>query len=130
MRNRIAWNFIYQIPDAKDSRFKTLRNGWGIHGIVTVQSGQPFQFNCNFEDDFDGSGSYYGVPDIVGPVHYNQSNLNEYINLAAFAVPCTPLPSGFNGVHTGYSALRQSRAQFADWAALPAIRFRCSRTRN
>jgi TonB-dependent Receptor Plug Domain len=97
VRNRIAWNFIYQVPDAKDSRFKTLRNGWGLNGIVTVQSGQPFQFNYNFEDDYDGSGSYYGVPDIVGPVHYNQSNPNEYINLDAFAVPCTPLPSGFDG---------------------------------
>jgi len=97
VRNRIAWNFIYQIPDAKDSRFKLIRNGWGLNGIVTVQSGQPFQFNYNFEDDFDGSGSYYGVPDIVGPVHYNQSDPNNYINLDAFAVPCTPKPSGFDG---------------------------------
>ena len=97
VRNRIAWNFIYQIPDARDSRFKLIRNGWGLNGIVTVQSGQPFQFNYNFEDDFDGSGSYYGVPDIVGPVHYNQSDPNNYINLDAFAVPCTPLSSGFDG---------------------------------
>jgi hypothetical protein len=97
VRNRLAWNFIYQIPDAKDSRFKLLRNGWGLNGIVTVQSGQPFQLNYNFEDDFDGSGSYYGVPDIVGPVHYNQNDPANYMNLDAFAVPCTPVASGFNG---------------------------------
>jgi outer membrane receptor protein involved in Fe transport len=97
VRNRIAWNFIYQIPDAKDSRYKLIRNGWGLNGIVTVQSGQPFQFNYNFEDDFDGSGSYYGVPDIVGKVHYNQNDPNNFINLNAFAVPCTPLPTGFDG---------------------------------
>jgi hypothetical protein len=97
VRNRFTWNFIYQIPDSQDSHLKILRNGWGINGIVTLQSGQPFQFNYNFEDDFDGSGSFYGVPDVVGPVHYNQSNPNQFINLDAFAVPCTPLPSGFNG---------------------------------
>lgn len=101
VRNRITWNFIYQIPDAKDSSLKLLRNGWGVTGIVTVQSGQPFQFNYNFEDDFDGSGSYYGVPDIVGPVHYNQNDPNNYINLDAFAVPCTPIvvngAPAFNG---------------------------------
>jgi len=97
VRNRITWNFIYQIPDAKDSRFKLIRNGWGINGIATLQSGQPFQFNFNFEDDFDGSGSGYGVPDRIGPVQYNQSDPNNFINLNAFAVPCTPVASGFDG---------------------------------
>ena len=99
VRNRIAWNFVYQIPDAKDSRYKLIRNGWGLNGIATVQSGQPFQFNFNFEDDFDGSGSGYGVPDRVPGVaiHYNQSDPNNYINLNAFAVPCTPMASGFTG---------------------------------
>jgi hypothetical protein len=97
VRNRFTWNFIYQIPNAKDGSLKVLRNGWGLNGIVTVQSGQPFQFNYNFEDDYDGSGSFYGVPDIVGPVHYNQNDPNNYINLNAFAVPCTPVASGFDG---------------------------------
>jgi len=99
VRNRFTWNFIYQIPDSKDSRFKLIRNGWGVNGIATIQSGQPFQFNFNFEDDFDGSGSGYGVPDRVPgvPVHYNQSDPNNYINLNAFAVPCTPVSTGFDG---------------------------------
>lgn len=97
VRNRFIWDFLYRIPDAHDSSWKILRNGWSVNGIATVQSGQPFQFNYNFEDDYDGSGSYYGVPDIVGPVHYNQSDPNNYINLDAFAVPCTPVASGFDG---------------------------------
>jgi hypothetical protein len=97
VRNRIAWNFVYQIPDAKDSKMKLIRNGWGLNGILTVQSGQPFQFNYNFEDDYDGSGSFYGVPDIVGPVHYNQSDPANYVNLNAFAVPCRPVATGFDG---------------------------------
>jgi outer membrane receptor protein involved in Fe transport len=96
VRNRFTWNFIYQIPDAKDSRFKLIRNGWGVNGIATVQSGQPFQFNFNFESDFDGSGSGYGVPDRVPgvPIQYNQNDPNNFINLNAFAVPCTPVTTG------------------------------------
>ncbi len=99
VRNRFVWNFIYQIPDAKDSKYKLLRNGWGVNGIFTMQSGQPFQFNFNFEDDFSGSGSGYGVPDRIPGVaiHYNQNDPNNFINLNAFAVPCTPIASGFNG---------------------------------
>jgi outer membrane receptor protein involved in Fe transport len=99
VRNRFTWNFIYQIPDSKDSKYKLIRNGWGVNGIVTVQSGQPFQFNFNFEDDFDGSGSGYGVPDRVPgvPIHYNQSDPSNYVNLDAFAVPCTPQATGFDG---------------------------------
>src|SRR5215472_10659153 len=98
-RNRFVWNFGYQIPCAKDSKYKLIRNGWGVNGIDTVQAGQPFQFNFNFEDDFDGSGSGYGVPDRVPgvPVQYNQSDPNNYINLNAFAVPCTPAAAGFDG---------------------------------
>jgi hypothetical protein len=102
VRNRLTWNFIYRFPDAPDSRYKLIRNGWGVNGIVTAQSGQPFTFNFNFEDDFDGSGSYYGVPDRVAgvPIHYNQSDPNNYINLDAFALPCTVGAGGYNGSAT------------------------------
>ncbi len=94
VRNRFVWNFIYQIPDAKDSRYKLIRNGWGVNGIVTVQSGQPFQLNYNFEDDFDGSGEGFGRPDIVGSVHYNQHDPTQFLDLSSFAVPCTPITVG------------------------------------
>ena len=30
-------------------------------------------------------------------MHYNQNDPNNYINLNAFAVPCTPVASGFTG---------------------------------
>ena len=68
VRNRFTWNFIYQFPN-RHGDWKKLTDGWGINGIVTVQSGQPFQLNYNFEDDYDGSGEFFGRPDVVGPVH-------------------------------------------------------------
>ena len=96
VRQRFVWNFIYQVPDSPDSSMKWLRNGWGLNGIVTIQTGQPFHLNYDFEGDFDGSGEGFGRPDIVGPVHYNQSDPTRFLDLSSFAIPCTYDPSGIN----------------------------------
>jgi len=97
VRQRFAWNFVYEIPDDKESRFKLIRNGWGLNGIVTVQTGQPFHLNYNFYDDFDGTGEFFGRPDVVGPIHYNESDPRRFLDMSAFAVSCTPVPAGFFG---------------------------------
>ncbi len=89
VRNRIAWNFIYQIPDSAGSSMKLLRNGWGFSGTVTIQSGQPFHLNYNFQDDYNGTGEFFARPDVVGPIVYNQSDPNNFLQLTSFAVPCT-----------------------------------------
>jgi outer membrane receptor protein involved in Fe transport len=87
VRNRIAWNFIYLIPDSRGSSMKLLRNGWGISGTVTVQAGQPFHLNLT--DDFNGTGEFFPRPDVVGPIVYNQNDPNNFLQLSSFAVPCT-----------------------------------------
>jgi len=89
VRNRIAWNFTYEIPNSPDSRFKLIRNGWGLNGIVTIQDGQPFHLNYNFEDDYNGTGEFFARPDVVAPLVYHQSDPNNYLQLTSFAVPCT-----------------------------------------
>jgi hypothetical protein len=86
IRNRFTWNFIYEFP-AMGGSWQKLKNGWGLNGIVTVQSGQPFHLNYNFEDDFDGSGEGFGRPDVVAPVHYS-SDPRNYLDLTSFSVPC------------------------------------------
>ncbi len=97
VRNRIAWNFIYMIPNSPDSSMKLLRNGWGVSGTVTVQSGQPFHLNYNFEDDYNGTGEFFARPDVVGPIVYNQNDPNNFLQLSSFAVPCTLLQAGQPG---------------------------------
>jgi len=87
VRNRVAWNFIYQFPNSKGN-LQRLRNGWGLNGIVTVQSGQPFQLNYNFEGDYNGTGEGFARPDVVGPIVYHANDPNNFLNLTAFAVPC------------------------------------------
>ncbi len=88
IRNRLTWNFIYQFPNRK-GEWSRLTDGWGINGIVTVQSGQPFHLNYNFEDDYDGSGEFFGRPDVVGKVVYHPRDPNNFLDLTSFAVPCT-----------------------------------------
>lgn len=88
IRHRFTWNFIYELPKM-DGRYKMITDGWGVNGVITLQTGQPFHLNYNFEGDYDGSGNGFGRPDVVGAVHYNQSDPFNFLNLSAFAVPCT-----------------------------------------
>jgi hypothetical protein len=96
VRNRLTWNFVYQFPNHKGS-WQRVTDGWGVNGIVTVQSGQPFQLNYNFEDDYDGSGGFFGRPDVVGPIHYNQHDPGNFLDLTSFAAPCTYPAGGGDG---------------------------------
>jgi len=95
VRNRIAWNFVYELPNDPGSSMKLIRNGWGFSGTVTIQAGQPFHLNYNFEDDYNGTGEFFARPDVVGPIVYHQSDPNNYLQLTSFAVPCT-----FDGLGT------------------------------
>ena len=95
IRNRIAWNFTYLVPNSPGSSLKMIRNGWGLSGTVTIQDGQPFHLNYNFEDDYNGTGEFFARPDVVAPLVYHQSDPNNYLQLTSFAVPCT-----FDGLGT------------------------------
>ncbi|MBV8207787.1 MAG: TonB-dependent receptor [Acidobacteria bacterium] len=88
LRQRFSWILSYELPHlgGRGERFK---NGWGLSSTATLQSGQPFQFNYNFEDDFSGSGEGFDRPDVVGPVVYHPRNPANYVDLTAFAIPCT-----------------------------------------
>jgi hypothetical protein len=79
--------------------WQRLKNGWGLNSTVSLQSGQPFQFNYNCEDDFSGGGECYDRPDVVGPVKQNNHNPYQFMTLNSFAIPCTVNPAlGANGV--------------------------------
>jgi Carboxypeptidase regulatory-like domain/TonB dependent receptor/TonB-dependent Receptor Plug Domain len=96
--NRFTWIFSYDLPHMGGS-MQRLKNGWGTNSTVTLQSGQPFQLNYNFEDDFSGSGNGFDRPDVVGPIVYHPSNPSDYVDLSSFAIPCTVNPAlGANGV--------------------------------
>ena len=79
--------------------WRRLKNGWGLNSSVTLQSGQPYQFNYNCQDDFSGGGECYDRPDVVGPLKQNNSDPFHFFPLTSLAIPCTVDPTlGANGV--------------------------------
>jgi hypothetical protein len=85
---RFTWVFSYELPTISGGRQK-LKNGWGLDSTVTVQSGQPFTLNYNFEDDYSGGGDGFDRPDVVGPIVYNYHDPSNFLDLSSFAMPCT-----------------------------------------
>jgi hypothetical protein len=86
--HRFTWNFAYELPKMGGD-WQKLKNGWGLNSILTMQSGQPFQFNYNFEDDYSGSGEGFDRPDVVAPVKYSSRDPQNFVDLTSFAIPCT-----------------------------------------
>ena len=87
IRRRLTWNLSYQFPTRSGS-WSRLKNGWGFDSVLSVQDGQPFHFNYNFEDDFSGSGSGFDRPDVVGPIIYHPNDPLHFVDVTSFAIPC------------------------------------------
>ncbi len=90
IRNRFTWVFAYEVPHM-EGNWQKLKNGWGFNSTVTLQDGQPFNLNYNFEGDFSGSGEGDDRPDVIARPHYQFNNPANFLDLSAFATPCTPL---------------------------------------
>ena len=63
----------------------------------------PFNVNYLFEDDFNGSGEYFGRPDPRRRSVRGHDGPDKFLNLSAFAAPCTPNGEGgcAGGQHFG-----------------------------
>ena len=96
--HRLTWVFSYELPKVGGA-MQLLKNGWGFDSTISLQSGQPFTLNYSCEDDFSGGGDCFDRPDVVGPIIYHKRNPYNYLDLTAFAMPCTN-----NGNITGLAA--------------------------
>ena len=81
-----------------------LKDGWGIDSAATLQSGQPFTLNYNFEDDYSGGGDGFDRPDVVGPIVYNKNNPANFLQLNSFAMPCSMRPGITNSTLSGFAS--------------------------
>ena len=86
VRQRLQWYWTYNLP--KIEQVKWLVNGWALDGMFNYATGQPYTVSYLFEGDYNGSGEYFGRPDIIGNPHTGASGTN-LLNMAAFAAPCT-----------------------------------------
>ncbi|HEV2494454.1 MAG TPA: TonB-dependent receptor [Terriglobia bacterium] len=93
VRHRFVWLWTFTLPTWK-GRWPKLTDGWGINGVLTLQSGQPFHLNLT--DDYDGTGEFFPRPDLVGNPYAGVHSPDNFLNLSAFAVPCAFLanPNG------------------------------------
>jgi hypothetical protein len=84
-RQRFTWILTYALPFFSSS---SKLGGWQLDSIVTLTTGQPFNVNYLFEGDFNGSGEFFGRPDLVGNPLAGTRTPDAFLNLSAFQVPC------------------------------------------
>ncbi|HLJ26429.1 MAG TPA: TonB-dependent receptor [Candidatus Angelobacter sp.] len=87
LRHHFSWTFNYRVPEL--GHVSWLSKGWGLDGVLALSSGQPFNVNYLFEGDFNGNGEFFGRPDLVGNPLLGTSSPGSFLNLSAFAVPCS-----------------------------------------
>jgi hypothetical protein len=85
----VSINYVYQLPKFNDfhGTADKLLNGWGITGVTTFQSGQPFSVI-----DFSGA---------VGSIFYSSNDFvtNPIVSLAPGFTPQSALGHGLNALN-------------------------------
>jgi hypothetical protein len=110
VRQRLQWFWNYNLP--KTASMKWLTNGWAMDGILNFATGQPFTLNYIYEGDYNGSGEWFGRPDIIGNPYAGVTG-KGLLNLAAFAAPCSVDANGnciAGTQHFGNAGRNQFRA--------------------
>ncbi|HEV3470231.1 MAG TPA: TonB-dependent receptor [Pyrinomonadaceae bacterium] len=90
VRHRFVATFNYEVPNLLPS-LPRLGQGWQLNGILTLRTGSPF--HVNLFDDYNGTGEFFPRPDLVGDPYAGTSGHEHFLNLSAFAVPCTLDPA-------------------------------------
>ena len=104
VRQRFSWLWDYKIPAAHSMPLLTA--GWSVSGVVSLATGMPFSLlDYNSYNTANGNGEYYERPDLVGNPWAGTSSPANFINLSAFAAPCTWAAGACTGgYHFGSSA--------------------------
>jgi len=85
-------SFLYQLPDVKFRGYlgKEVLSGWQLNGIVTLQSGSPFNITSNSDTNLDGVTT--DRPDVIGNRSLGDGRsrldkINMFFNTAAYVIP-------------------------------------------
>ena len=92
VRQRFSWLWDYRIPEAHSMHLLTA--GWSISGVASLATGMPFSvLDYNSYNTNNGNGEYYERPDVVGNPWAGTSSPTNFLNLTAFAAPCSGGPA-------------------------------------
>jgi hypothetical protein len=92
-RHRFTWYFSYKLPEAQTLRW--VASGWALDGAISVATGQPFTvsdtnvFNTFQLNPSQPVGEFIERPDLVGNPFQGARTPGAFLNLSAFAAPCT-----------------------------------------
>ncbi|ABF42219.1 hypothetical protein Acid345_3218 [Candidatus Koribacter versatilis Ellin345] len=88
LRKAFKWYYTYELPKFETAKWIT--NGWALNGVLSLADGQPFNVTWldNFNYDINGTGEYFGRPDLVGDPWAGTHGPANFLNLSAFAAPC------------------------------------------
>ncbi|HYK22836.1 MAG TPA: carboxypeptidase regulatory-like domain-containing protein [Pyrinomonadaceae bacterium] len=90
-RHRFVVAASYALPNLWESHPR-LGKGWQLNTVVTIRSGNPF--HLTLFDDYNNTGEFFPRPDLIGDPYAGTHAPDQFINLAAFKVPCTLDPTG------------------------------------
>jgi hypothetical protein len=90
-RHRLVVTATYELPNLFASHPR-LGKGWQLNTVITMRSGNPF--HLTLFDDYNNTGEFFPRPDLIGDPYSGVSEPDNFINLAAFKVPCTLDPTG------------------------------------
>ena len=92
--NLLSATAAYDLPFGKGRQFSTgnkvlnaLIGPWGLNGILTLRSGEPFVLNVY--GDIANIGGNSERPNIVGPAFPSTRTWQEYIDTSSFQVPAS-----------------------------------------
>ncbi len=102
-RHHLTWTLSYGFP--KWEALGRMGEGWSFSSLVSILSGHPFEVS-ETADDYDGSGEFFGRPDLVAKPVYNYSDPTHFFDLSSLAVPCTLDGSGGTGAANCLSGTR------------------------
>jgi hypothetical protein len=86
VRHRVQWYWNYTLPQF--TKAKWITNGWSLDGMMNFATGQPYTVSYLFENDYNGSGEWFGRPDVNWSLVHQGTGGRKLLNLAAFSAPC------------------------------------------
>src|SRR5262249_14734371 len=88
IRRRLVASFVYDIPFFASAILKPLLAGWQMNGIVTAQTGLPFNVSTGTDTANTAASGVYR-PNLIGKPNQNcgGAHLTSCISTAAYALP-------------------------------------------
>ena len=134
VRHRLTWSGVYELPFGKGKRFladsglRHIVGGWGVGGILTLQSGAPFTVTTQVNTVFSAAGALRANVSANPNLPNSQKTLSRWFDTSVFSQPA-PATFGNQGVNIlradGIINLNTSvQRNFRMWSEQSKLQFR------